>query len=418
MSAPLPARRLPGRFWAYFAGQTASNFGSAFTAFALPLLVLRVTGSASQLGAATAVTFLPWLLFGLLGGAVMDRVDRKRVMVGTDLARAAVVCLLPGLAAGGDLRLGWIYAVMFVQSCLQVVFSGGTASAVVALVDGEDLIAANSALSASTSASSVAGSALAGVLAAVVPLPDVLWVDGASFLVSAASLAAIRTTFNLEPPLGLAHGGWRRALRSLLAETRTGVAYVWHQPVLRALSLQLAAVSLFSSVAMSQLPLIATRRLGADNAGIGYLHAASACGVLLLSLIVSRLRHRLRLGPMILIALTVYGLGIAAFGLTTSYVLGLLVWGCVGAATVLYNVSTATLRQQIVPNELLGRVGNVAIATGWCTIPIASLAGGAVIAATHRVDLVYLIAGIAIVTLALGFNRAGLRHADHKGRRA
>src|SRR5207248_5019721 len=85
-----------GKFWV---GQTISNLGTSFTQFALPLLVFKLTGSALNLAITTAATFLPYLLFGLVIGAWVDRVDRKRLMIATDIARAAVIASIPLLAS-------------------------------------------------------------------------------------------------------------------------------------------------------------------------------------------------------------------------------------------------------------------------------------------------------------------------------
>src|SRR5947209_19695042 len=86
-------------FWKYWTGQTISNLGSSITIFALPLLVYKLTGSALDLGIATAATFLPYLLFGLILGAWTDRVNRKRMMIGTDIGRALIVVSIPLLFA-------------------------------------------------------------------------------------------------------------------------------------------------------------------------------------------------------------------------------------------------------------------------------------------------------------------------------
>jgi len=88
-------RKFNSDFWKYWTGQTISNLGSSITLFALPLLVYKISGSALNLGIASAATFLPYLLFGLILGAWVDRVDRKRMMIGTDIARALIVASIP-----------------------------------------------------------------------------------------------------------------------------------------------------------------------------------------------------------------------------------------------------------------------------------------------------------------------------------
>src|SRR6195256_2128724 len=98
--------RLSNEFWKFFVGQTISNLGTSFTQFALPLLVFKLTGSALNLAITSAATFLPYLLFGLVIGAWVDRIDRKRLMIVVDLINAAMIASIPLLATLGMLS-GW-----------------------------------------------------------------------------------------------------------------------------------------------------------------------------------------------------------------------------------------------------------------------------------------------------------------------
>jgi len=100
---------LDGDFWIYWTGQTISLIGSALTNFALPLLVFKLSGSALDLGLASAATWVPYPLFGLFIGAWVDRVNRKGLMIGLDMARAAVLAVLHGLSLFGHLPIWWIY---------------------------------------------------------------------------------------------------------------------------------------------------------------------------------------------------------------------------------------------------------------------------------------------------------------------
>src|SRR5438132_6905957 len=111
-----------GNFWKYWTGQTISNLGSSITLFALPLLVYKLTGSALNLGLSMAMNMLPYLLFGLLLGAWTDRVDRKRMMIFTDIGRAAIIATIPLMALMGSLSVWWIYAVGFLHTTLTICF--------------------------------------------------------------------------------------------------------------------------------------------------------------------------------------------------------------------------------------------------------------------------------------------------------
>jgi MFS family permease len=130
-----PARRA-GDFWIFWTGQTISQIGSTLTATALPLLVFKLSGSALDLGLASAATWVPYPLFGLFIGAWVDRVNRKGLMIGVDIARAAG---LAGLALFGHLPIWWIYQVTFINSTLTVGFFSATTAAIPSLVDRDDL---------------------------------------------------------------------------------------------------------------------------------------------------------------------------------------------------------------------------------------------------------------------------------------
>src|SRR5215469_7242866 len=123
--APLASQpqRLSRDFWIFWSGQAISNLGSSFTTLALPLLVYKLTGSAVNLALSSAAAFLPYLLFGLIIGAWVDRTDRKRLMVRVDSGQAVVIASIPTLAAIGHLGVWWIYAMGFVGSTLGICFS-------------------------------------------------------------------------------------------------------------------------------------------------------------------------------------------------------------------------------------------------------------------------------------------------------
>ena len=130
-------------FWKFWTGQTISTLGSSFTSFALPLLIFNLTGSSLNLALTVMVTVLPYLLFGLVIGAWVDRVNRKRLMVLTDLARALVIASIPLVSVLGLLSVWWIYAVAFLNSALTICFDAANFSAIPSLVSQEDLVKAN-----------------------------------------------------------------------------------------------------------------------------------------------------------------------------------------------------------------------------------------------------------------------------------
>src|SRR5512138_3421883 len=139
MFSSSPAARRPSAdFWKFWAGQTISNLGSSFTEFALPLLIFKLTGSALNLAIASATTFLPHLLFGLLIGVWVDRVDRERLMIVTDMLRALVLASMSLLAALDRLSIWWIYAAGFLISTLTIGFNSAEFAAIPSLIGSDD----------------------------------------------------------------------------------------------------------------------------------------------------------------------------------------------------------------------------------------------------------------------------------------
>jgi MFS family permease len=406
---PEPTRRrswlLSGDFGRFWLGQTISNLGSSFTMFALPLLVFNLTGSPINLGITTAAEFVPYLLFGLVIGAWVDRVDRRRLMIATDLARAAVIATIPLLAAFDALSVGWIYAVAFTSATLTIAFDAAEFAAIPSLVpSGDDLVTANGRVQASYSTAQIAGPLLAGLLVAVAPVQQVLLVDAASFLVSAGALSLIGRAFNAPR-----EEGPRRAIRKDIAD---GLRYVLGHPVLRNISAMMALINLVGATVYAQLVVFAKRQLDASDSQVALLYAAGSAGVVLLSLAAGPLRRRLSFSVAALGALALDGLLTVVLAATRWYWAALVLWAAISGLGIFFNINTGSLRQQIVPNHLLGRVISIAGVLAWSAIPVGALAGGWAVERSGSVALVYGVIGALVALLAIAFSFGPLGHAD------
>ncbi|HSO51419.1 MAG TPA: MFS transporter [Actinomycetes bacterium] len=406
---PEPTRRrswlLSGDFGRFWVGQTISNLGSSFTMFALPLLVFNLTGSPINLGITTAAEFVPYLLFGLVIGAWVDRVDRRRLMIATDLARAAVIATIPLLAAFDALSVGWIYAVAFASATLTIAFDAAEFAAIPSLVpSGDDLVTANGRVQASYSTAQIAGPLLAGLLVAVAPVQQVLLVDAASFLVSAVALATIGRAFNAPR-----EEGPRRAIRKDIVD---GLRYVLGHPVLRNISAMMALINLVGATVYTQLVVFAKRQLEASDSQVALLYAAGSAGVVLLSLAAGPLRRRLSFSVAALGALALDGLLTVVLAATSWYWAALVLWAAISGLGIFFNINTGSLRQQIVPNHLLGRVISIAGVLAWSAIPVGALAGGWAVERSGSVALVYGVIGALVALLAIAFSFGPLGHAD------
>jgi MFS family permease len=380
------------KFWV---GQTISNLGSSFTQWAVPLLVFQLTHSAVNLGVATAATFLPFLLFGLPLGAWMDRVERKRAMIGLDLVNAAVIMSIPLVAQFGHLNVWLIYAVTFIQSTIFIAFSAGEFAAVPSLVATDDLVTANGRIQASFSAAQVAGPLLAGASLSFLPLAWVMAFDAGSFAISALSLSLIRRSFNIAAEV--------REPTSILHDVREGLRYVLSHPILRNISAMMALINFVGAVTFAELVLFATERLGASRFQIGLLFAAGSAGVVVTGLLAGRLRKRFSFTALAMTSLMLMGACTVVFAGMRSYWAALPLWAAASGLGILFNINTGSLRQAIVPNHLLSRVMSIASVLAWSSIPAGALLGGWVVSATGNVAAVYGAVGVLTIGIAAFF---------------
>ena len=381
------------KFWV---GQTISNLGSSFTQWAVPLLVFQLTHSAVNLGVATAATFLPYLLFGLLIGAWMDRVDRKRMMIALDAFTALVILSIPLVAQFGHLTVWWIYAVTFIQSTVFIAFSSGEFAAIPSLVGKEDLVAANGRIQATYSAAQVAGPLLAGLLLSLMPLAWVMSIDAASFAVSALSLSLIRGSFNTAREEA-------KDATTILHDVREGLRYVLSHPVLRNISLMMALINFVGASTFAQLVFFASERLDASEKQIGVLFAAGSAGVVVTGLLAGRLNKRFGFTTLAMTSLMVMGAFTIAFSATRSFLLALPFWAAASGLGILFNINTGSLRQAIVPNHLLSRVLSIAGVLAWSAIPAGALLGGWIVSLTDDVAALYTGIGILTILIAMFF---------------
>jgi MFS family permease len=402
----MAGHRLSADFWKFWTGQTISNLGSSFTFFALPLLVFKLTGSAVSLALTTAAYFIPYLLFGLVIGAVVDRVDRKRLMIAVDLGRTAVIASIPAFAAADALSVWWIYAVSFLTATLTIAFDSSEFAAIPSLVDRDDLVTANGRIMASYQGATFAGPILAGALVGGgLSIEYVLLVDAGSFVASAVSLAAVRSSFNAPPDPD-------REPTSLRRDVAEGLRYVFSHPVLRNISIMMALFNFVGTTSITQLVFFAKERLGASDTEVGFLFSAGSAGVVVLSLAAGPIRRKLSFSVAALGALMLYGLLTVVFALTEAFWAALPLWAVISGLGLFFNINTQSLRQAIVPSHMLGRVVSVAGVLAWSAIPLGALFGGWLIDVTDDVALVYALVGVITFLIAFSFRFTALGHAE------
>jgi MFS family permease len=360
-------------FLKLWAGETISLLGTQVTVLALPLVaVLTLHASAAQVGVLNACRYAPFVLVTLFAGVLVDRLRRRSTLIVANLGRALLIGLIPLAAFADALRIEYLYAVGFAVGVLTVFFDLAYQAYLPALVKREQLTAANGRLQASASAAELGGPGLGGLIVQAASAPSALLVDGASFLVSLTSLAAIRQR---EPRPGA------EGRPPLLPAIVAGFRFTFGNTYLRAIAAEAATFNLFEQTIMTAFLVYAIRELHFSPGLLGLVISAGAAGALLGSLMAGRLGRRLGLGATIVgamvVACSVPLLIALPSGRSGGSIGALAAVFCVwGGAVAVSNVLVVSLRQTVTPEAMLGRMNASYRFLTYGAIPLGALLGG------------------------------------------
>lgn len=360
---------LGANYWKLWAASTASNLGDGITMVAAPLLAATLTRDPLLVAGLTLAHRLPWTLFTLVAGALVDRLDRRRVMWVVDAVRAAVIFFL-GLAVYLDLaNLPLLYAVFFVLGTLETFFDNASQAILPGVVRREQLERANGRLfGAQIITNQFAGPPLGGFLFAVAASAPFL-LDAGTFAAAAALVLAMRGSYRPEKEEGA-------PATTLVAEIGEGLRWLWSRPLLRTLAIMLGIMNAAFAGLDAIFVLFALEILGLGEIGFGILLTAGAAGGLLGSFVAEPISARLGHGRALLAAVLVEAAVLAGIALSGNpFVVGG-VFMFSGITIVVWNVITVSLRQSIIPERLFGRVNSAYRLLGWGGMSLGALLGG------------------------------------------
>ena len=372
------------RFLRLWIGQGTSFLGDAVSMVALVVLVVQVTGSASAVGGALVARLLPTLA-SPLAGVLADRLDRRLVLVASDLARAVLVL---GLVFAGDLTT--IYVLVFCMGLARTFFNPTVRAAFPSVVGGGDLTRANALVGGTFSVSETAGPALGGLLVATVGVDAAFVLDCATYLISAALLALISLP---RPQRGEDGTGLEEDLRS-------GFAYLARARLPLAIVVGAFLTMLTVNMTIPAEVFLAKKTFDAGNAGYGILVGLYGGGMVLGSALMVGLGDRVRLLPLYFSGLFAMALALVGTALSPTFGLALGALVVAGIANGTENVTTDTILQKRVPDALLGRVFSVRFLGFSIGEILAYAAGGAIIDASG-IRFTYLLAGVATAAAGL-----------------
>jgi MFS family permease len=369
-----------------------NNIGDGVRMTALPLLAATFTRNPIAIAGVLFACKLPWLLFSLISGAVVDRVDRRKLMIVTNVLRGLAMGLLGFVVLGDGGGLPLLYAVALAQGIGEV-FSDNAAFALMpSIVPKSRLEDANGRLEAVVvTMNEFAGPALGGLLFALaLGVPFLL--DSFSFVAAAVLLG----TMAYRPKPAAVEPGVKRSMRKDIAE---GLKWLWERPLLRNLSLIAATTNLVLHATFAIAVLFALDILNLGAAGFGLLLSVEAFGAMSGSLLAGPFKRRLGTTRTVVIALTVAGLANLVIATSSSWLVVGAMMIAVAFAGGLWNVVTNSLRQSLVPDRLLGRVQSTHRLLSWGAIPLGTLLGG-VLSQTIGLRAPFAVAGVVLAVLA------------------
>jgi MFS family permease len=371
-------------------GQFVSQLGDKLAMVAFPWLIYGATGSAFSTGAVLALYALPYVLFGVVAGVAIDRLNKATVMVAVDLARAALVLSVPFVA---EASIAAVYAVTFLTASLGVFFDPCKLSILPDLVASSRLVRANSVLAIGENVTEILGFATAGFIVYGVSTTTAFGIDAATFLVSAAALSAMSYRYVRPPSAAFRNAG-------VWSEAREGIAFLFGHRGLAGNTLLVVAAALGLGASYPLTFLYAAEVVGGGARTFGLLESVIGVGFLAGSSIMAAVGDRVRKGLAMTGGIALLGAAFASIGAISGLALAVVPFFVLGLADAAAIISIDTYFQQTVPEQLRGRVWGVRFTLTQTVYALSVLAGGAA-AGYIDTQTLFVVCGVVVAVPAL-----------------
>lgn len=356
---------------------------------AVPMLVYQLTGSPLLSGVAFAVESLPYLIFGLLAGALSDRFDRRTVLLATQLASTTVLATIPLAHLVGSVTITHLMIVAFAVSMLFVFFDAASFGVVPALVGRDSIADATGILVSVGTVIGIAGPLLGGVAATTVGATGAIAIDAVCFFVAAMIMSTI--AFPERPLLPV-----DSSLRTSIVE---GLTFIRGHRVVRALTAVGVGVSIANGVVLGLMVVVGVRLLGqsAEDSKIASLYAATALGAFVTSLVSARIQRLVCTGVITCFGVVVALLAMLAWSITEALAVSLVLLVVYQAANTMVVVNGIVVRQSVTPDHLQSRVNTTARMIAMGGTPFGAAAGG-VLAENYGVTVAVVLGASALAS--------------------
>ena len=368
MSAPVPLHKNRD-YMLLWSGQVVSNLGSNASHVIYPLLILAMTGSPTAAGIAGALRTIPYLLFSLPVGALIDRWDRKRVMAVCNASSAVAVGSLPIAMAFDALTLAQVYAVSFIQGTFFVFFNIAEVAALPRVVPRSQLPQATAQNEAGYGVATILGPSIGTFLYQSFGRAVPFIADAITYVIAFLSLLAIKTPFQAQAAPGK---------RNLRAEIADGVRWLWGQPLIRFMAFLTGGLNLVNA-AIPLIVIVLAKQLGASDTEVGFVFSIAGMGAIVGSLIGGQIQRRFTFGQVIVAAMWINAFLFTLLIAVPSFFLAGVLCALVFMLGPIYNVVQFSYRVALIPDELQGRVNSTFRLVAFAFMPVGAALGGLVI---------------------------------------
>ena len=387
----MASKRLPASYQKLFTANVLSNLGNGVSAVAYPWIASSITRSPILLSIIGLMASLPWLVFSLPAGVFIDRFARRSVIVFTDLVRGAITVVVALSIWGNESTIHIVKNVTkythiqthtglyillllatFLLGCAEVLGNGASQTFIPLIVETEQLETANGRMWTSESLmQNFIGPPLASLLLAASVFAPLMF-DGASFFASAGLIGLIATSMIKKQSISKTAPNFR-------GELKEGLTWLWRHPFLRPLALILGSLNGINALGMSVFILFAQEDLHTSVLTFGILSTGAAVGGTLGGLTSGRIIKRFGRGKIIKTAILATPVMLLATGLSSHWEIVWVISACEMYLAILWNVITVSMRQEIIPDQILGRVNSVYRFFGLGSQPIGAILGGLIV---------------------------------------
>ncbi|HFD6398004.1 TPA: MFS transporter [Staphylococcus aureus] len=340
-------------FTFYLIGIAFSNMGSAFTTFVFPLMILKLTGSAFQVGIVSALSFIPYAILGLPAGALIDRLNKKTIMKCADIIRFVSYLSIPVLSFFNMLSIFQIYVVAIISGIGLVFHSISEVSIIPSIVKEEDLASANSYIYATQNVSEFLGPIIGGLLYTYMGYSILIFIDSMTFLLSFFSLILIKietkSIFNQEKLSG----------KNFLSDVKVGFDYLLSNSTIRVMAVVVSLSNLIISPYYIYIVMFVKEDMNQSSQALGLVLGISSLGALIGSLSASFLLKLFNFGKLIVIILFLDTIFRLMLPFSTYIFILIPLLGLTYMTQSILNIAIITLRQKKCSENMLGRVNSV-----------------------------------------------------------